>query len=108
MPEGARLAEARFNPESGSGRLERASRLRIADCGLRTVIVGGVSEVLEDHLAAPSGRGRLRDAPHQGAAGGAPCGDLIPIRVRVEGDRVAAAGFDASGCGAAQAAGSAV
>ena len=51
---------------------------------------------------------RSRDAPHSGTAGGAPCGDLIQIRVAVEGDRVADAGFEASGCGAAQAAGSAV
>ena len=68
----------------------------------------GVYEAFEDHLAAPRGRGRLADAPHQGTAGGAPCGDLITIRVRIAGDRVAEAGFDASGCGAAQAAGSAV
>jgi tRNA-uridine 2-sulfurtransferase len=67
-----------------------------------------VYEAFEDHLIAPRGRGRLADAPHQGAAGGAPCGDLITIRVVVEGDRVADASFDASGCGAAQAAGSAV
>jgi tRNA-specific 2-thiouridylase len=67
-----------------------------------------VYEAFEDHLTAPRGRGRLSDAPHQGAAGGAPCGDLITIRVFVEDDRVVDAGFDASGCGAAQAAGSAV
>jgi len=80
------------------------------DCSLRTAAANlrGVYEAFEDHLAAPRGRGRLRDAAHQGAAGGAPCGDLITIRVVVEGDRVADAGFDASGCGAAQAAGSAV
>jgi tRNA-specific 2-thiouridylase len=36
------------------------------------------------------------------------CGDLVRISVRVEGDRVAEAGFDALGCGAVQAAGSAV
>jgi tRNA-specific 2-thiouridylase len=67
-----------------------------------------VYEALEDHLAAPRGRGRLADARHTGSAGGAPCGDLIQIRVEIEGDRVARAGFEASGCGAAQAAGSAV
>jgi len=67
-----------------------------------------VYEAVEDHLVAPRGRGRLIDAAHFGVAGGAPCGDLITIRVRVEGDRVVDAGFDASGCGAAQAAGSAV
>ena len=61
----------------------------------------------EDHLLAPRGRGRLSEAPHAGAAGGAACGDLIRIAVRVAGDRVAEAGFDAQGCGAALAAGSA-
>jgi tRNA-specific 2-thiouridylase len=62
----------------------------------------------EQHLEAPRGRGALSDAPHSGAAGGAACGDLIRVAVRVEGGRVAEAGFDASGCGAVQAAGSAV
>ncbi len=60
-----------------------------------------------DHLNAPRGRGALTGAPHTGAAGGAACGDLVRIAVRVEGDRVAEAGFDASGCGAATAAASA-
>jgi tRNA-specific 2-thiouridylase len=60
----------------------------------------------EDHLAAPRGRGRL--APYAATAGGAPCGDLIGIGVVVEGDRVTDAGFDAGGCAAARAAGSAV
>jgi tRNA-specific 2-thiouridylase len=64
--------------------------------------------VFESHLNHPRGLGRLADAPHSGAAGGAPCGDLVRIAVRVEGDRVAEAGFDADGCGAARAAGSAV
>ncbi len=62
----------------------------------------------EDHLNAPRGLGALRDGPYAGAAGGAACGDLIRITVRAEGDRVAEAGFDAEGCGAARAAGSAV
>ena len=62
----------------------------------------------EDHLTGPRGRGALADARHAGAAGGAVCGDLIRIAVRVEADHVAEAGFDASGCGAVQAAGSAV
>ena len=63
---------------------------------------------LDDHLAAPRGRGRLPDAPHAGSAGGAICGDQIRIAVRIEGDRIAEAGFDASGCAAARAAASAV
>jgi tRNA-specific 2-thiouridylase len=61
-----------------------------------------------DHLADPRGRGALSDAPHTGAAGGAACGDLVRISVRIERGLVAEAGFDASGCGAALAAGSAV
>src|SRR3954468_15462282 len=60
---------------------------------------------LYDHLTAPRGRGR--SLPHSAEAGGAPCGDLVRIYVQVEGDRVAGAGFDASGCAAARAAASA-
>ena len=61
----------------------------------------------EHHQLAPRGRGRLSEAPHAGAAGGAACGDLVRVAVRISGDRVAEAGFDARGCGAALAAGSA-
>jgi tRNA-specific 2-thiouridylase len=62
---------------------------------------------LADHLAAPRGRGRLAGAPHTASAGGAICGDLVKLSVRVEADRVADAGFEAHGCAAARAAGSA-
>jgi tRNA-specific 2-thiouridylase len=64
-------------------------------------------ERLAEHLAAPAGRGVRPSGAHHGAAGGAACGDLIRISLRVDGDRVAAAGFEASGCGAMTAAGSA-
>jgi tRNA-uridine 2-sulfurtransferase len=60
-----------------------------------------------DHLYAPRGAGRLLDWPHAGAAGGAACGDLVRVAVRVEGERVVEAGFSASGCGATTAAASA-
>jgi tRNA-uridine 2-sulfurtransferase len=60
-----------------------------------------------DHLNAPRGDGRLEGWPHAGAAGGAACGDLVRVAVRVEGERVAEAGFSASGCGATTAAASA-
>jgi tRNA-specific 2-thiouridylase len=60
---------------------------------------------LFDHLTAPRGRGRA--LPHHAEAGGAPCGDLVKVYVEVQGDRVTNAGFDASGCAAARAAGSA-
>src|ERR671916_3525648 len=62
----------------------------------------------EDHLTAPRGLGALAGWPHTGAAGGAACGDLVRIAVRVEGDRVAEGGFDAEGCGALTAAASAI
>jgi tRNA-specific 2-thiouridylase len=62
-------------------------------------------ERFEEHLLHPIGRGRV--PVHDGAAGGAACGDLVRIGVAVDGDRVAEAGFEASGCGAAVAAGSA-
>src|SRR3954452_8597714 len=62
----------------------------------------------EEHLYGPRGRGALAAAPHAGAAGGAACGDLLRVAVRVVDGVVAEAGFDASGCGAVVAAGSAV
>jgi tRNA-uridine 2-sulfurtransferase len=62
----------------------------------------------EDHLSAPRGLGALAEWPHAGAAGGAACGDLVRVTVRVVGEKVVEAGFDAEGCGAARAAGSAV
>jgi tRNA-specific 2-thiouridylase len=62
-------------------------------------------ERFEEHLRRPVGRGRIPG--HDGVAGGAACGDLVRIGVAVEGDLVGDAGFDAAGCGAVQAAGSA-
>ena len=64
-------------------------------------------ERFSEHLAAPIGRGVVLSGGFDGAAGGAVCGDLIRISVRVSGDRVVEASFDASGCGALTAAGSA-
>jgi tRNA-uridine 2-sulfurtransferase len=64
-------------------------------------------ERLAEHLLHPAGRGMRPGGAHEGAAGGAACGDLIRISLRVDGERVAAAGFEASGCGTMTAAGSA-
>ena len=64
-------------------------------------------ERFREHLEHPAGRGNRPPGAHDGSAGGAACGDLIRISLRVDGNRVAAAGFDASGCGAITAAGSA-
>jgi tRNA-specific 2-thiouridylase len=66
---------------------------------------------LANHLEHPRGRGRVPEDACTGAAGGAACGDLIRVSVLLEADSpdglIAQAGFDASGCGAAIAAGSA-
>lgn len=65
-------------------------------------------ERFEDHLTYPRGRGHRPDGAIDGAAGGALCGDLVTIALTVAEDRIADAGFDAEGCGATIAAGSAV
>jgi tRNA-specific 2-thiouridylase len=65
------------------------------------------NERFSEHLEHPLGCGHTPPGAHLGAAGGAACGDLVTLRLTVEGDRVADAGFDAAGCGATFAAGSA-
>jgi tRNA-uridine 2-sulfurtransferase len=64
-------------------------------------------ERFSEHLNHPVGRGHAVAEGHAGTAGGSICGDLVRIDVRVKGDTVADAGFDASGCGALTAAASA-
>ena len=62
----------------------------------------------EDHITSPRGHGRLQTPDGIGAAGGAPCGDLVRIDLAIDGADIAHARFEAEGCGAASAAGSAV
>src|SRR3954468_383377 len=64
-------------------------------------------ERFEDHLRFPRGRGIDPAGAASGSAGGAACGDLVRIALRVEAGRVADAGFEASRCGATSAAASA-
>ena len=69
------------------------------------------AQELSNHLERPLGRAHLPADAFTGAAGGAACGDLIRISVAIdphsaEGE-IRDAGFDASGCGATVAAGSA-
>jgi tRNA-uridine 2-sulfurtransferase len=61
----------------------------------------------EHHLLSPQGCGRLPRGGEVGVAGGAACGDEIRFGIALHGGRVAAAGFEASGCGTMIAAGSA-
>jgi tRNA-uridine 2-sulfurtransferase len=69
-------------------------------------------EAFAQHLEAPLGRGHAPEGAFAGAAGGAACGDLIRVSIALDPDspdgRITDAGFDASGCGASIAAGSAV
>jgi len=65
------------------------------------------AEAFADHLEFPRGRGNVPAASFSGSAGGAACGDLVRIDLALVGDRIADVGFEASGCGAVVASGSA-
>ena len=70
-----------------------------------------IADGLVHHLERPLGRGHEPARAFTGAAGGAACGDLIRLSVAIDPDspdgRIEDVGFDASGCGATLAAGSA-
>jgi tRNA-uridine 2-sulfurtransferase len=66
------------------------------------------SELFEHYLADSSRRSPAPTGAYSGAAGGAPCGDLIRVSLAAKGGRIEKATFDAEGCGAALAAGAAV
>ncbi|HEY2159978.1 MAG TPA: tRNA 2-thiouridine(34) synthase MnmA [Solirubrobacteraceae bacterium] len=61
----------------------------------------------EHHLNSPQGQGRLPEDGFAVTAGGYACCDEVRISVSVRNDTVKDAGFEAHGCGAATAAGSA-
>ena len=66
---------------------------------------------LTTHLEHPTGRGHMPAGAFTGAAGGNACGDLIRISLLIDSEHpdglILDAGFDAAGCGALLAAGSA-
>jgi tRNA-specific 2-thiouridylase len=68
-------------------------------------------EPFATHLQRPRGRGHTPEDAYTGAAGGAACGDLVRISLALDPTSleglITDTGFDASGCGAALAAGSA-
>ncbi|MFZ0377723.1 MAG: iron-sulfur cluster assembly scaffold protein, partial [Solirubrobacteraceae bacterium] len=61
----------------------------------------------EHHLTSPQGHHRRLPGAFTATVGGFACCDEIELSVSVDGDRVTDAGFDARGCGASTAAGSA-
>ncbi|MGH2961313.1 MAG: iron-sulfur cluster assembly scaffold protein, partial [Solirubrobacterales bacterium] len=66
------------------------------------------TDELEHYMGDASRRGAAPEGWHHGAAGGAPCGDLIRVSLSVSGGRIEATRFDAEGCSAAVAAGAAL
>jgi tRNA-uridine 2-sulfurtransferase len=62
------------------------------------------SEAFEHFAADRSRRGPPPANAVSGAAGGAPCGDLVRVSLALQGGRIAAASFDAEGCAATAAA----
>ncbi|HET6570670.1 MAG TPA: tRNA 2-thiouridine(34) synthase MnmA [Solirubrobacterales bacterium] len=65
-------------------------------------------ELFEHYLRDEARLGPAPDGAFTGAAGGAACGDLSRLSLALEEGRVAAATFDAEGCGATRAATAAV
>ena len=63
-----------------------------------------VREAFEHYLSDDRLQGPAPAGSFSGAAGGAACGDLSRISVRIEDGRIAAASFEAEGCGATRAA----
>jgi tRNA-uridine 2-sulfurtransferase len=61
-------------------------------------------ELFEHYLSDTSGLGSPPEGAVSGAAGGAACGDLSRISLRLEGGLIVEASFDAEGCGATRAA----
>jgi tRNA-uridine 2-sulfurtransferase len=65
-------------------------------------------ELFEHYLRDESRRGPALEGAFTGAAGGAACGDLSRISLRIEDGRINSVTFDAEGCGATRAATAAV
>ena len=66
------------------------------------------AELFHAYLDDPSRRGDAPAGSFSGAAGGAPCGDLVRVSLVLDCGRVEAVRFDAEGCATARAAGAAV
>src|SRR5436190_1341745 len=71
-------------------------------------LAGVSAELLADYADDRSHLGEPPAGSFSGAAGGAPCGDLVRISLAIEAGRIAAASFGAEGCAASRAAGAAV
>ncbi len=63
-----------------------------------------MNEAFESRLAETSWLGPAGPGAFTGAAGGAACGDLVRISLRIEAGRIASVSLDTEGCGATRAA----
>jgi nitrogen fixation NifU-like protein len=63
-------------------------------------------QVILDHDRAPRNEGALADATHHATVDNPLCGDVITMHLRVGGDTVEAAAFEARGCALCRAAAS--
>lgn len=61
----------------------------------------GYNATVIDHFQNPRNAGVLEDANAIGFASNPVCGDTMRLMLRIEGDRIAAARFQTSGCPAA-------
>src|SRR3954454_8902282 len=57
-------------------------------------------ERFAEHLTQRVGRGNEPAGAHSGVAGGAACGDVVHLRIAVDGEQGTDDGFEDSGCGA--------
>lgn len=55
-------------------------------------------QIVVEHGKHPKNRGALPEATHEATANNPLCGDRVTLRLRVEGDRIAEARFEARGC----------
>ena len=55
-------------------------------------------DIVLEHHAHPRHAGPLAAATHQARADNPLCGDRVTLQLRVEGDRIAEAGFEGDGC----------
>ena len=62
------------------------------------------TSAIEHYLGDSSRRAAPLEGGHDGAAGGAPCGDLVRLSLLVESGRIVRVSFDAEGCASARAA----
>lgn len=73
------------------------------DRGIPADLSSLYQEVILDHYRRPRNKRKLDDASHAITMNNPLCGDVIELELRVEGERIANAGFSGKGCSISQA-----